>query len=197
MAYVIEARKGEVELKGVPVTIELKDGTKATLQQARESDYEEMREMLNETIEEGLSYPQLNTLDPLQFKAYFLSHFAFSVTVKKEEGGEGGKEGEKEKVIGCFYIKPNFPGRSSHICNGGFITKKGWRGRGVALAMAKNYLKLAREIGFRSSFFNLVYENNVASVHLWEKLNFSLIGSVPNAALSLQRLLLQCQTILL
>ena len=26
-------------------------------------------------------------------------------------------------VAGCFYVKPNFPGRCSHVCNGGFIVR--------------------------------------------------------------------------
>ena len=26
-----------------------------------------------------------------------------------------------------FYVKPNFPGRCAHVCNGGFITKKNFR----------------------------------------------------------------------
>lgn len=28
-------------------------------------------------------------------------------------------------VAGCFYVKPNFPGRCSHVCNGGFIVRWG------------------------------------------------------------------------
>lgn len=30
--------------------------------------------------------------------------------------------------------------------------------------------------------FNLVFENNVASVKIWEKLGFQIIGRVPGAA---------------
>ena len=26
-------------------------------------------------------------------------------------------------VAGCFYVKPNFPGRCSHVANGGFIVR--------------------------------------------------------------------------
>lgn len=181
MAYVIEAKKGEEEIKGLPVVIELKNGLKGRLQQAREKDFEQMRALLNETIEEGLTYPQLSTLDPSQFKAYFLSHYAFSVTLINENHKEG--EEEEEEVIGCFYIKPNFPGRSSHICNGGFLTKKERRGLGVATEMAKRYLRLAREVGFRASFFNLVYVSNAPSLRIWEKLNFQCVGVVPNAGL--------------
>ena len=27
----------------------------------------------------------------------------------------------KDVVAGCYYVKPNYPGRSSHCCNAGFI----------------------------------------------------------------------------
>ncbi len=54
------------------------------------------------------------------FRAYFLSGEAF---VAKLEG----------KVVGTFYVKPNFPGRCSHICNGGFIVDESVRGNGLNL----------------------------------------------------------------
>lgn len=36
--------------------------------------------------------------------------------------------------------------------------------------------------GYKYSVFNLVFENNVASVKIWEKLGFQIIGRVPGAA---------------
>lgn len=35
--------------------------------------------------------------------------------------------------------------------------------------------------GYKFSVFNLVFENNVASVKIWEKLGFRVIGRVPGA----------------
>lgn len=36
--------------------------------------------------------------------------------------------------------------------------------------------------GYKYSVFNLVFENNTASIKIWEKLGFGVIGRVPGAA---------------
>lgn len=75
--------------------------------------------------------------------------------------GSGDKTGalqqaEQVNVWGVFYIKPNFPGRCSHVCNGGFITDPRRRRRGVAKLMGHAFLRLARDLGYKASYFNLV-----------------------------------------
>jgi ribosomal protein S18 acetylase RimI-like enzyme len=42
--------------------------------------------------------------------------------------------------------------------------------------MGSNFIKLAKELDYVASFFNLVYENNPASVNLWRSLGFKEIG---------------------
>ena len=34
-------------------------------------------------------------------------------------------------VVGSFYVKPNYPDRCSHICNGGFLVSQNYRGNGI------------------------------------------------------------------
>ena len=79
-------------------------------------------------------------------------------------------------------MKPNFPGRSSHICNGGFITNKKYRGLGIATTMGKAYLRISKDLGYKGSLFNLVFESNQPSIKIWEKLGFIHIGTIPNSA---------------
>jgi len=126
--------------------------------------------MLNEEIQNGNTYPQEHQLNLEEWRNYFLTAAAF---VALSDNGD--------TVYGTFYIKPNFPGRCSHICNGGFITHKAHRGKGVGIIMANSFLSLAPLLGYRASMFNLVFENNVASVKLWRKLQFVEIGRVPKA----------------
>ena len=83
--------------------------------------------------------------------------------------------------MGAFYIKPNFPGRCSHICNAGFIVRKEDRGCGIGSFMVEMYLKLAKDLGYKASFFNLVFVSNDTSVKMWRKFGFKEIGRVPNA----------------
>ncbi|CAM9814561.1 unnamed protein product [Laminaria digitata] len=70
--------------------------------------------------------------------------------------GETDAVTETVTVWGAFYIKPNFPGRCSHVCNGGFITDPRRRRRGVARLMGHAFLRLARDLGYKASYFNLV-----------------------------------------
>lgn len=48
--------------------------------------------------------------------------------------------------LGTFYIKPNYPGRSSHVCNGGFIVTDAARNKGVGRLMGEAYLAWAPKL---------------------------------------------------
>ncbi|KAF9819566.1 hypothetical protein IEO21_02030 [Rhodonia placenta] len=84
-------------------------------------------------------------------------------------------------VAGCYYVKPNYPGRSSHICNAGFLVPVSQRAKGVGAALARSFLHYAPRLGYEASVFNLVFVNNTASVRLWESLNFTKAGLIPRA----------------
>lgn len=73
----------------------------------------------------------------------------------EEEQGAGGWG---RRCLGTFYVKPNYPGRSSHICNGGFIVTDAARNRGVGRLMGEGYLEWAPKLVsffFRLAFFLL------------------------------------------
>jgi hypothetical protein len=80
-----------------------------------------------------------------------------------------------------YYIKPNYPGRSSHLCNGGFMVPSTSRNLGMGRIAARSFLFYAPACGYRGSVFNLVYVTNEASVRLWEKLGFKNVGKIPGA----------------
>ncbi|KAL8946628.1 MAG: hypothetical protein Q9222_007003 [Ikaeria aurantiellina] len=80
--------------------------------------------------------------------------------------------------LGSFYVKPNYPGRSSHVCNGGFLVTEAARNRGVGRLMGEGYLEWAPKLGYTYSVFNLVYETNVASCRIWDALGFKRIGRI-------------------
>ncbi|KAI0653496.1 hypothetical protein C8Q70DRAFT_600079 [Cubamyces menziesii] len=87
----------------------------------------------------------------------------------------------EECIAGCYYVKPNYPGRSSHICNAGFLVPPSQRGHGIGRVLARSYLHYGPRLGYEASVFNLVYVNNVASVRLWEALDFTKAGRIPRA----------------
>ncbi|KAF8550250.1 hypothetical protein OG21DRAFT_1514260 [Imleria badia] len=79
------------------------------------------------------------------------------------EGVRAGRSWD-ECVVGFYYVKPNYPGRSSHICNAGFVVPPTHRNGGYGRVLARSYLYYAPRLGYEASVFNLVYVNNVASV---------------------------------
>ncbi|KAJ4303110.1 hypothetical protein N0V90_002001 [Kalmusia sp. IMI 367209] len=81
----------------------------------------------------------------------------------------------------AYYIKPNYPGRSSHLCNGGFMVPSSSRGLGLGRIAARSFCFYAPACGYRGSVFNLVYANNEASIRLWTKLGFQNVGRIPEA----------------
>ncbi|KAF8945409.1 hypothetical protein BGZ47_002700 [Haplosporangium gracile] len=145
-----------------------------------------MHKVFNTEVERGDTYPQEFPLDEEQFGNYFLGGDAF-VLIKgdyKDAGGVEARASAEEwdkDLLGFFYIKPNFPGRCSHICNGGFIVNPRHRGLGLGGIMGKAFLKVVPLIGYKASMFNLVFESNVASIKLWRRLGFKEIGRIPNA----------------
>ena len=86
-------------------------------------------------------------------------------------------------LLGAFFIKPNFPGRCSHICNAGFIVKPEWQGQGVGRFMAETMLQIAVNLEYKAVMLNLVFETNIPSVRLWESLGFDIIGRIPQGVL--------------
>ena len=55
------------------------------------------------------------------------------------------------------------------------------RGRGVGRAMAEHSLNEARRLGFRAMQFNFVVSTNEDAIHLWKKLGFEIVGTLPGA----------------
>ncbi|WVW84020.1 hypothetical protein I302_106048 [Kwoniella bestiolae CBS 10118] len=137
-------------------------------------------------LEGGRTYPQEGPLSLEGFTSYFFGSTTIVGVVQSAEEevkktiGEAlaGKKLE-DALAGCYYIKPNYPGRSSH--NGGFLVPPTQRGRKIGLNLGRSYLLYAPELGYRGSVFNLVYKNNAASIAIWDQLGFQRVGEIPNA----------------
>ncbi len=84
-------------------------------------------------------------------------------------------------VLGTYFLKPNQPGLGSHVCNCGYVVAPEARGRGVASAMCEHSQAEALSMGFRAMQFNLVVATNERAVGLWQKLGFSVVGTLPGA----------------
>ncbi|KAI9707652.1 MAG: hypothetical protein M1836_000613 [Candelina mexicana] len=137
-------------------------------------------------IEKGDTYPMLEPLPLSSFGPYWFGNFgAVMLLGDLDSAGDIAEALFANNInwgktcLGSFYIKPNYPGRSSHVCNGGFLVTDAARNRGVGRLMGEGYLEWAPKLGYTYSVFNLVYENNIASCRIWDALGFKRIGRVP------------------
>ena len=140
----------------------------------------------NYVVKEGRTYPYHSTMEGETFVKYWFTHFV-SVLLEGEyktldEVGDLSVEQWNQIFLGTFYVKPNYTGRCSHVCNAGFIVNHEKRGLGLGKELGKKYLQVAPELGYVYSVFNLVFETNIASLKIWDSLGFDRIGYVKNVA---------------
>jgi hypothetical protein len=74
-----------------------------------------LQSLLNKEIEAGNTYPQKCPLNSSEFKNYFLSGDVFIVINGGKTLSNNFYNNLEENILGTFYIKPNFPGRCSHV----------------------------------------------------------------------------------
>lgn len=186
-AYNLAAKK-EVDKStfGLPAAFSLKDGRQAVFDFADKiADFDGLYKIFQEVVDEGQTYPQ-EEADPESFKAYFFSHNAFVLKVCEEtkDQSEDSKDQRKDQIseiVGGLYLKPNFPGRSSHIANGGVIVAKSCRGLGVGGILFRQFVECGRKLGYQALYTNLVFVSNAASRGLCERVGFREVGRLPNA----------------
>lgn len=146
--------------------------------------YEEM----NRVIEDGLTYPHHKKFTYEDFVAYWFASYTAILLEGKYESLDAlrlaskSKEQFKTLFLGTFYVKPNYIGRCSHVCNAGFLVNPIYRGMGIGKFLGKQYLTIAPKLGYVYSVFNLVFETNIASSRIWDSLGFDRIGYVKNVA---------------
>ncbi|KAH8888477.1 histone acetyltransferase-like protein [Thozetella sp. PMI_491] len=152
----------------------------ASQYQVPESLMRYLCDQFNKEIEGGDTYPMMEGLPYDKFASYWFQNFGAIMLLGSLESADqvvDGKDWSKE-CLGFFYIKPNYPGRSSHVCNAGFVVTDASRNKGVGRLLGESYLDWAPKLGYTYSVFNLVYETNVASCKIWDGLGFKRIGRV-------------------
>ncbi len=131
------------------------------------NDLPDMIRIWNEVVEEGVAFPQEETLDGESGEAFFASQ---SYTGVAEEDG---------KVYGLYILHPNNIGRCGHICNASYAVSSEARGCHIGEMLVKDCLRTGRELGFRVLQFNAVVESNVHARLLYERLGFVQLGTIP------------------
>ena len=149
-----------------------------------------MYKNFNEEIINGETYPQYEPYETIEeYKDYWFHSFT-CILLKKDDLSinilefikKEDIENWEDYYLGSFYIKPNYAGRCSHICNAGFFIPPKYRGYKISYRLGQFYLKYAPKLGYSQSIYNLVFTPNIGSWKTWERLRFQRVGTIPNVA---------------
>lgn len=141
------------------------------IRELQENDWPNVWPFMEPIIRAGETYPYAMDMTVDQARRMWLD-ITESVYVAEDDDGS---------LLGTYYIKPNQPTLGAHVANCGYMVAAQARGRGVATSMCEHSQEEAVRLGYRAMQFNLVVEPNEASVYLWKKLGFGIVGRLPGA----------------
>ena len=121
----------------------------------------------NEVVEDGIAFPQEDPLNAETGAAFFASQSYTGVAVM-----EG-------IIVGLYILHPNNVGRCGHICNASYAVSSSVRGQHIGEKLVLDCLRQANNLGFRILQFNAVVESNIHARHLYERLGFVQLGTIP------------------
>ncbi len=125
-------------------------------------------EIWNEVVRGGVAFPQTEPLTETTGAAFFAAQSHTGVAVN--ESGE---------ILGLYILHPNNIGRCGHIANASYAVKGTARGGHIGEALVKDSLAQAKALGFRIMQFNAVVAFNTHARHLYERLGFTQLGTIP------------------
>lgn len=131
------------------------------------ADLPAMTAIWNQVVEDGVAFPQEELLDIETGAAFFEGQSHCGVA---EDNGE---------VVGLYILHPNNVGRCGHICNASYAVRRDQRGKHLGERLVKDCLIQAKKLGYRVLQFNAVVESNVHARHLYERLGFVQLGTIP------------------
>ena len=141
------------------------------IRQFKTEDSKPAAEIWNSIVEDGIAFPQMETLSTEEARNFFESQ---SYTGIAEDNGD---------IIGLYILHPNNVGRCGHICNTSYAVKKGIRGKHIGEQLVKDSMAVGKRLGFRILQFNAVVATNEIALHLYKKLGFTQLGRIPGGFL--------------
>ncbi len=141
-----------------------------SIRKFKAGDVKEMISIWNEVVEEGIAFPQEDLLTDTTGKSFFDSQTYCAVA----------EDTENMRILGLYILHPNNIGRCGHICNASYAVSSDARGLHIGEKLVNDCLLQGKEHGFGVLQFNAVVESNVHARHLYERLGFVQLGTVPN-----------------
>ena len=123
----------------------------------------------NEVVEDGVAFPQEELLDASSGAAFFAEQTCTAVAEDRQTG----------HIYGLYILHPNNVGRCGHIANASYAVGSAARGLHIGEQLVLHSLKTAKELGFRVMQFNAVVATNIHARHLYERVGFQQLGTIP------------------
>ena len=128
-----------------------------------------MTAIWNEVVAEGVAFPQEELLTDGTGPAFFAAQTFCGVAEDADAG----------TLLGLYILHPNNVGRCGHICNASYAVSAKSRGLHIGEALVLDCLAQAKAHGFRVLQFNAVVATNTHARHLYERLGFQQLGTIP------------------
>ena len=130
-------------------------------------DIKAMVRIWNEVVEAGDAFPQVTPLTEQNADEFFSAQTA---TMVADVNGI---------IFGMYILHPNGIGRCAHVANASFAVASASRGLGLGRKLVENCIETCGKKGFRGLQFNAVVATNAGARHLYEKLGFVQLGTIP------------------
>lgn len=131
-------------------------------------DIADMVKIWNSVVEDGIAFPQEEYLNETSGAEFFSSQSHCGVA-----------ENENGDIMGLYILHPNNVGRCGHISNASYAVASGSRGLHIGEMLVLDSLKEAKRLGFKIMQFNAVVASNTHARHLYERLGFKQLGTIP------------------
>lgn len=133
------------------------------------TDIPSMIHIWNEVVTEGVAFPQEDCLTQETGTAFFNEQTYCAVA----------EDCENKKIYGIYILHPNNVGRCGHICNASYAVSSESRGLHIGEKLVQDCLVQAKQHGFTILQFNAVVATNIHARHLYERLGFEQLGTIP------------------
>ena len=135
-----------------------------------DNDVLSMIDIWNEVVEEGIAFPQEECLTSETGKQFFAQQTYCGVA----------EDMETKQILGLYILHPNNVGRCGHICNASYAVSSKSRGLHIGEKLVKDCILKAHDNDYKVLQFNAVVATNVHARHLYERVGFKQLGTIPN-----------------
>ncbi|NDL56582.1 GNAT family N-acetyltransferase [Phytoactinopolyspora mesophila] len=136
-----------------------------------EADWPQVWPIIREVVQAAETYPYDPAMTPAEAYETWIEQPP-ALTVVAADG---------DRILGTGKMGTNRPGPGSHVSTASFMVASDARGKGIGGALCRFALDWAREHGYAGMQFNAVVESNHSAITLYERLGFSIVGTVPGA----------------